>query len=433
MGIVSTETPILLIITFYLFLFALIYKLFTSPKIDLVNIYLIVYLVSFEILARMSKATPYIPHEMGKYLLFFFFIFSILKYSIKFNIGTILSILLLPALFYDLSDQVQNIDIRFNFLGALNIGLAIWFFHRKKITNFQINDILFFILLPLISALLFTVLKTPDYDELTFGLSANFQTTGGFGSNQVSTAFGLGMFLVFYFWSNNQSVSGFKILDLFICCLFLFQGLLSFSRGGMIGGFLSILIYLFFLLRIPNQFSFFKRYKFYILTLIVLLPLIIVLTNNLTGGNLFLRYTGETEGTLIGTKEKDINNFTTNRYVLLTSDYDLFLQYGIFGVGASASQFLRKELTGVPPHIEASRLIAEHGIFGFISIFLFLVLFTRIYFKMKFNSLNSILFVLFFLGWFTSFHAATRTFITPLLMGLGASYIINGKSIISRK
>ena len=74
LGAFSILTPWLLIIWFYFVLLTSI-PLFLKKSEDHFFKFtsLIVYVVSFELLSRMSKAYPLIPWEMGKYLLFLFF------------------------------------------------------------------------------------------------------------------------------------------------------------------------------------------------------------------------------------------------------------------------------------------------------------------------------------------------------------------------
>ena len=69
------------------------------------------------------------------------------------------------------------------------------------------------------------------------------KASGGFGSNQVATILGLGMFFSFYAWMNKLLFSGLHVLDGFFIGLFAYQGFLTFSRGGMIIGLVAILFY----------------------------------------------------------------------------------------------------------------------------------------------------------------------------------------------
>jgi O-antigen ligase len=153
------------------------------------------------------------------------------------------------------------------------------------------------------------------------------------------------------------------------------------------------------------------------------------LTNYITGGNLLLRYMGETAGTLAGIKDKDLNQITTNRLTIFTSDLELFTENPIFGVGAAASKYQRSMLAGEVAHVELSRLLAEHGIFAFgIIIGLFYVFFTNLS-GVK-NKLSKGLLVSFaVLSVYTTFHAATRTFMSPMLMAMACVILVEEKSV----
>ena len=75
-------------------------------------------------------------------------------------------------------------------------------------------------------------------------------------------------------------------------------------------------------------------------------------------------------------------------------------------------------MTGTVAHVELSRLLAEHGVLGFIY-FLILCRLGIQLFKSSPNPLiKGILMALFLVAMYTSFHAAMRTFVTPALIGL---------------
>jgi hypothetical protein len=384
----------------------------------------------------MAKTSPLVPYELGKYLLFSLLFIGMFSGMNKGKVGLFLVIVLIPALLYDFSNRVIFRDLLFNLLGPINIGVAIFFFHKQKFSQQGFQNLLYLLVLPLVSALSFTIFKTPDLNEIEFNLTANFTTTAGFGSNQVSTIFGLGMFLSFYLWLNKYSISGNRWIDLLLVIVFTFQGLLSFSRGGMIGGLLGIFVVLFFLTRSSNNPIHkiqLRKAKKYILPAIFFLVVSLFLANNVTDGNLLKRYQGETAGTLAGKKEKDLNSLTTNRYDIFRGDMQLIEEYGVLGVGAGASKYLRKEQNEVVSHVEVSRLIAEHGIFGFVYIIIILFLFFKVFKSTNELNYRSLLFAFILVGWYTTFHAATRTYITPLLMGLSMIYVRDEKNSLSRK
>jgi hypothetical protein len=429
-GVVSVFSPFPLIVFFYLFFILSIPYIFEKEKINSKLAFIIVYLSSFEIISRMAKSSPYIPYELGKYLMMFLLILGLFKNKQHKIIGILLFLLLLPSFFYDYSGFVDNSDIRFNVFGAINIGLAVWYFYGKEFTPRGFKLIIILLVLPLISSLSYTIIKTPDLASIDFNLGANFETTGGFGSNQVATVFGFGMLITFYLWLNKISLSGNKYFDLIFFILFTFQGLLSFSRGGIIGGVVGILIVIYFLTRssvssLDN--ANINQVKKFFLPGILFLGMSAFTANYLTNGLLLLRYQGETEGTLAGSKVKTLNTLSSDRISIVESDLELLFDYGLLGVGAGASKYLREDHRGVVAHVEASRLIAEHGIFGILFIVLIFYLFWVVYRMKNKNIFKGLLFSFLFLGWFTTFHAATRTYITPLLIGISLIQVVNEK------
>ena len=82
LGAVSILTPWILIGWFYLVLLTDGMSIIRKQRSSFVPIvYLIVYTTSFELLARMSETSPFIPYELGKYLLL------LLLIAIKFRIN----------------------------------------------------------------------------------------------------------------------------------------------------------------------------------------------------------------------------------------------------------------------------------------------------------------------------------------------------------
>lgn len=433
LGVLSTLSNLFLIVWFY---YVFVRGIFIVNK-EQVNIkklrhlfHLLVYLTPFEMLARMVNCTPLIPYELGKYLTFFLLLWAISLSSNSYKIGYVVIMLCIPGILMGWPLAPDYSYIIFNIMGVINFGLALAFFGSFNIrkTNVSLVNGVRLMIYPLFTALVFAFLRTPDYDEMSFELGANFDASGGFGSNQVSTAFGLGMFLTFYLWYNKYVIFGFnRFLDLGISMLFFFQGLLTFSRGGIIGGALAII----FLILLGSDYikSAQTRTAVDIKSMIIALPvitLVLFFANSLSKGNLFLRYQGETHGTLVGVKVKTLNTITTGRYDIFLGDMRIFIDNPIFGVGVNASRYVRDYHNGVVAHVELSRLIAEHGLLGVI--IFGVIIFTVI--KSYRNILNSrLLFLFAVIGFFTTFHAATRTFISPLLMGLA---VINVKPLRKR-
>ncbi|WPR77798.1 hypothetical protein [Algoriphagus sp. NG3] len=379
------------------------------------------YLISFELLGRMGQTAPLIPYEMGKYLLFVFLCAGIVNGRSKSKVGWVLLILLLPAFFFDASGEVVFSDIVFNALGAVNLCLIVIFLRGQTFTKKRLIAVLKLCIYPILAVLPYLWIKNPSLNEIEFELTANFSTTAGFGSNQVSTMLGLGAFLMFIFVVNKWEFSGFKALDYILVFLFTFQGLITFSRGGMVGALVGVLIIMASLAFAPRKAL--RYYRLPNLNKYVFFGVLIVIgsffiVDGFTDGALTLRYQGETAGTLSGSKEKSLNTLTTGRYDIFFGDLELWFDHLIMGVGVGASKYMRIFHNGVVAHVELSRLLSEHGVFGL----LFSIILVKIGFGIKNKNvnpmINAILISFFVIALYTTFHAAMRTYITPLLVGL---------------
>lgn len=422
LGFICTLTPFALIGWFYFIFFTNFFKAnrLLQQRKPAFFLMFFSYLISFEVLDRMAKTSPFIPYELGKYFLVLMGILGIAALGVRSYKGLWMAILVTPAVFYDFSGQRVYFDIINYYLAPLAVGLGIAFADRFKITEIQLNQILKFIWLGCLASLVYTYVRTPDLEDIEFKLGANFETTAGHSSNQVSTILGLGLFLSFYSIYNKINYSGNRILDIIILIGFAFQGLLSFSRGGMLVAVIGIIILL-FLPQLKPGLRQGKIKNSFILVFFIgfLMYGVFEIANNATGGNLLLRYKGETAGTLNGSKEITVDHFVTGRLNIFEKDIDLWSENLFTGVGCGASKSMREDGKTVAAHVEFSRLLADHGIAG---LFYALIFFSLPYYsyKLNHNSTNrSILLVLLLIAVLTTFHAAMRTFITPLFMILG--------------
>jgi hypothetical protein len=434
LGFVCTLTPFALIVWFY-FIFATNFFKVNSllqKKKPAFFLMFFSYLISFEVLDRMAKTSPFIPYELGKYLLVLMGILGIVSFGIRSQKGLWMAVLMTPALFYDFSGQRVFFDIINYYLAPLAVGLGITFADRLVINKVQLNQILKFIWLGCLASLIFTFIKTPDFEEITFSLKAQFDTTGGHSSNQVSTVLGLGMFLSFYSVFNRLNYSGNRLFDLAILVGFAFQGLLSFSRGGMTVAAAGILLLLFLPENSQNGKGIARSNKSLLIGVISIFALygVFEVANAITGGNLLLRYQGQTAGTLLGTKEVTADHFVTGRIGIFEKDIDLWMNNLFTGVGCGSGRYIRDlDKVGVAAHVELSRLLAEHGLLGLIFAIIFFILVPVKSWQANLNSGSRIILItLIFIAILTTFHAAMRTFVTPLFMILGCMKIVESKN-----
>lgn len=422
LGVASAFSYIALAGWLYAFL------LFTLPGVimargrDLTYLnYIIIYASAMEILARMAGSAPIIPHEWSKYLMFVLLLVGIVKGRSRANVGWVMLVLLIPGTLIDKWGAADFGSLVFNFLGPLNLALAIVYFKGQVISMDEFIQMLRFLFYPMVSVLAFTVFKTPAIQESQFDLISSFAFSAGYGPNQVSTALGLGAFITFVFWFSKCKLSGNRLIDMGIFFLFSFQGLLTFSRGGVMGAALGIVVILYIIVKSSRrQRRIFKVPTFnkYALPVIIIGIASFYIVDNLTQGTLLLRYQGETAGTMVGGKERDLNTISAERWNIILGDLQLWNDNLLFGSGVGSSRYLRERAAGMSPHVEMSRLLAEHGFFGFIYFFIWLYLGIMIYRSKGDPLIKGVMMALFLIAMFTSFHAATRTFVTPLLGGM---------------
>ena len=150
------------------------------------------YLCAYEVLVRMTKAP--LPWETGKYLGIPLLALG-LAFGRKLNTlvpGLILLGLVIPSLIRtDYSRDIRD-TLLFNWSGVVILSLSVMYFHRRVLLEKNVVWILRAIAGPAVAVAVVSTITTPDLESIEFTLSANRETTG-FGSNQVSTVYGLGI------------------------------------------------------------------------------------------------------------------------------------------------------------------------------------------------------------------------------------------------
>lgn len=417
LGALSVVSNIFIIVWIWMCLYLLL-----AHKLSLVNrIILISYIVSLEIIGRIVKCSPFVPYELSKYLL----IFYPLLLSISNKRAQYYALLLVPGILIGILEETELLLIVFNVfawfsLYSLNIMTV-----KREITTEELTRLILLITCALTSALINVFVLTPEFADIDFGLEANFETTGGFGPNQVSTALGVGFAFIGFSILTNLKVYN-RWIEFIFFFLFLFQAVLTFSRGGVLVGLVVLLLVYFLDIFQASRNKAKKLTYFFLITAGTVFSAYTI--NQLSKNTLYLRYSGETFGTQLGIKQKNLNVITSGRVEIFEQDWAIFKDYWFLGAGVDVSRELRAiqhiNNMEIASHVELSRLLAEHGIFGLIFFLLTIGMFYKSFRYQPLALGKKFVVLCFVIGIITTFHSATRTFATPLISALGMLRII---------
>ena len=415
-GLIATVIPQLVPI---LMVSAIVTYVVVYAKKDRNKFYVLLfisYTTGMEILYR-AGGIYFLPYEFVKYLQIGFILLNIFMAGTRFNsiIGILILFLLLPSLILFPPNFYKHFI--FTSLGIGALGFLIAFTGFQKIAWADFAQLLKAFLYPCISFAAYISIKTPDFSKIEFSLGATSETTGGFGSNQVATLLGAGICLLIILLDRKTYMVS-RILTFGILLYFTLRGLLSFSRGGMVGMLVSVLL----------SYLFFKKIKQADLLKLGLISIaftgVFILTNNITDNILLQRYQGETTATLSGAREIDLETLSSGRLNYATIELVAWYNNIIFGVGPGNMQYASYKYglseDDDASHTEATRLLAENGIFGLL--INLILIFWPIYIirKTTDRELKFIKSVLFIFGYATTFHASIRTGMTPLFYALAS-------------
>ena len=368
-------------------------------------LYAAAYIVGAEVFLRMTGGN--LLYEFGKYGVIIFLIIGMFYSGFSKNAIPywIFLILLIPSIIIATGSLNLGADIRktiiFNISGPICLGISSLYTFNRKITIGEINNLLLIIGLPIISCAIYITLYVPELKEVLTGTGSNSKTSGGFGPNQVSTILGLGMFI---FFSRLLFASSTKLLffinlviGLFMTC----RGLITFSRGGMITGFLMYVLLFFFIYYYSKNRQKLKL-NYFIGFLSVAFAFLLVYGENQTDGLISKRYSNQD-----ASGRTKASKFT-GREKIAEGEINVFLENPFFGVGVAKGFELRREQTGeiVASHDEITRMLAEHGSLGILALLILLITPMILYIDNK-QHVYMLSFLFFWL--LTINHAAMRT------------------------
>lgn len=362
------------------------------------------YVISSEVLLRMTEGN--IAHEIAKYEVIYFLILGMLySGTSKKSLMYILFILLLiPGIYIGANVLGHNINVRkailFNILGEVTLFVSAIYCYQRRVNMLQLEYIFKALALPLVSILTYLILYTPSIKDVVTGTQSNFETSGGFGPNQVSTILGLGMFCFFSLLVLFSKTRKLQLIHAALLIVVSFRAIVTFSRGGVFTGLAMIAVFIFVMYWFANA-----KTKSFILVLLFSSVLaggmVWTYTVTQTGGMIENRYANKDGRGRV--KEDKLGG----REQIAETELKMFMENPIWGIGVGKNKEYREEMTGIvaASHNEITRLLAEHGAFGILA-FLILI-FTPLI--LYFNNREHIFLLSFYVFWLLTInHAAMR-------------------------
>jgi len=371
------------------------------------------YITGAEVLWRMTDANIF--WEFGKYAVIGILVLAMLRQK---RAGMVSMAILfiglmtisIPLTFINLPFGDARQAVSFNLSGPLTLAVSVMYFSQVGISKADLSRVIFWFAAPVVSIATINISKINSYTQIIFSDNSNFATSGGFGPNQVSAILGLaGLFLIL-----EIIVCGAKWhrvwLSLGLSVGFFVLSGITFSRGGLYNVAASLIAVLVLSSANPKvQLSFI----FFLLVLWgswknVILPKL----DAFTGGSFLMRFT---------------NLDTTGRLELAQTQLELWKRNFIFGVGPGMGgwEYLKFFGRTMAAHTEYSRMLLEHGIFGFGSLILMLVMPIRKFFSNRDRFSNIWLGALVVWSLVEMSHSATRIAAVGFVFGFGFLSIID--------
>jgi hypothetical protein len=326
--------------------------------------YVAAYITGAEVLWRMNDAQ--VPWEFGKYSIVALFIVALARAPrLKLPaLPLIYFALLLPATLLTLTNlslEDSRQQISFNLSGPLALAVCAVFFAHIKLSREQLYKMFLMLLAPVVGIACVTLFSVVTAANLSFSGEANSAGSGGFGPNQVSAALGLGALVAFWFVMDARADWRARGAAFAAMIFLIIQSSLTFSRGGLYNAGGAMVLAALFLLR--NARARVTLISFVILLSVVTYFFILPHLDAVTGGALSERF-------------QDTN--LTGRDVLIQADLGIWMKNLVWGVGPGRSALMHLALfRDSASHTEFSRMLAEHGTLGLVSIFLLIAMALR--------------------------------------------------------
>lgn len=326
-------------------------------------LFLAAYAIGSEVLLRMTEGN--FSHEQTKYLVIYFLLFGAYYTGVskKSFIYIVFLLLLIPGIIIGANVLGETTNIRkaivFNILGEVTLFVSAFYCYQRSVSQLHVEYILKAMALPIVSLLTYLFLYTPSVRDVITGTQSNFETSGGFGPNQVSTVLGLGMFCFFALLVLYSKTKKQQLLHLFFLIVASFRGIVTFSRGGVFTAVAMIAVFILVLYWFANA-----KAK----SLIV----VVSITAFILGGFVWTYSIIQTDGMIENryankdARGREKTDRLGGRETIAKTELQMFKDNPIWGIGVGKNKEYREEMTGIvaASHNEITRLLAEHGMFG---------------------------------------------------------------------
>lgn len=371
-------------------------------------LYLSAYIAGSEVLLRMTGGN--FLNEFSKYGVMLFMLMGIFyssfsKNSIPYWIYLLLLIpgVVISTITLDISTDVRK-AITFNIVGPVCLGLCSIYTYRRKISFTELSNVLLAAVLPILSTACYLFIYTPDVKDVVTGTSSNFETSGGFGPNQVSTILGLGFFIFFSRMLLNSPNKRYMLINLFFTLVLTFRGIVTFSRGGVITGLVMIVMLFGALYTLANLQT---KMKLNVVVILTVLAGIGVwgYSSLQTSGLIEKRYANQDAA---GREKEDRLG---GREQIASTELQMFLENPVLGIGVGKNKEYREEITGIKAasHNELTRMLAEHGTLGIFAILI--LFFTPL--VLYVDNKHHFYLLSFFVFWFLTINHAAMRLVAP--------------------
>ncbi len=381
------------------------------------------YITGFEVFSRMTGGSG-ISYEFAKFAVIGFLVIGMFfkGFTRKSWPYLFYVIFLLPGVFFSAINLNYSTNflnaVSFNLSGPICLAISALYCYNRKMPPERLQEILLAVLLPIIAMTCYLYIYTPNIRDVLTGTQSNYEASGGFGPNQVATVLGLGMFILFsrLFMIKSRLIN---LIDLGLLGFLSYRAIVTFSRGGVLTAAICALVF-FIVYFLWSE----KRERVVLIPKIALVTAVITVTWFITSvftlGLIDKRYSNQDAA---GRIKEDIS---TGRTELIETELNAFVNSPFTGIGVGKIREYRYEQTGTlaASHNEVSRILSEHGIFGFFAI---IVLFlTPLAFRMK-NKTNVYLYSFFLFWLFTISHSSMRIAAPAFIYGLCLISILNAK------